>query len=159
MADELQKQLRKTGWWAGVAVIIAVGIGATLLGRAMFRKEAPSTQELKLQEAADFARQQVWASDAKSAMLFVRGLMTRHKRKFGDWPQSIADLPRSDIESGLSKARPNWDIEVTSSPYPMVIATSTAEMPGGEGHQITYDLSVSEWQGYSIAPPPHAERR
>jgi len=92
-------------------------------------------------------------------MLFVRGLMTRHERKFGHWPQSLDDLPRSDVESGLSKIRGRWTIEVTDSPYPMVVATSTAEMPGGEGHQIMYDLSINQWQGYSIAPPPHAEQR
>ena len=69
MADDLQKQFRRTGRWMVLVVIILVGVGETLLGRAMFRKELPSAQELKQQEAANYAKQQVWASDVKSAML------------------------------------------------------------------------------------------
>ena len=154
MADELQRHFRWIGRFAVVAVVLIAAFGALTLGPNLFKEEPPTPAEIHQKQLAEFSQQQSWASEARRTMLTLRGLVTRHNRIFGQWPQSLQDLSKTDVERITTDAKERWKFEVTDTQYPSVSAISTKAMPGGEGLLITLDVVTSEWQGYSIGEPP-----
>ena len=88
-------------------------------------------------------------AEAQTAIRSIRNAYNIHKQQFGTTEDySIKDaLQDTKLSTDITR---KWEFEVIGEPPRKYIATSTAEHPAGEGHQMTYDVDDAVFYGWGI---------
>jgi len=89
------------------------------------------------------------ATEPQSAIRSIRNAYNIHKQQFGTTEDYTVEDALKDCKLGESTTK-NWEFEVVGEPPKKFVATSTAEHPAGEGHQVTYDVEEAEFFGWGV---------
>jgi len=87
------------------------------------------------------------AADAQTTMSAILTAEKVQFQKFGSY------APIEDLDVMIDEAtRAKWVFEVVQSGHSLssIKATSTEQMPGGSGKEITYDVRTGSFSGYGI---------
>lgn len=89
------------------------------------------------------------STEAQTAISAIRTSYRVYRQTYGT--VEGYDVEQALVDARLGKAtRKNWVFEVVGNPPTQYIATSTADFPGGEGHQVIYDEELAKYSGYGI---------
>ena len=144
----------------GIAAVIAVPV--IIIAIVLFKgvtlpwQLPPSTEQLQEQEAANYARRLQNSTEAKATLLHLREAARSFRQRYGLWPHTLDELPRTNwaaIPPHVSKC---WTFEIQDG-YEILIATSTDAMPDSAGKTITLSLNDNSWGGYGIEAPPERQ--
>jgi type IV pilus assembly protein PilA len=89
------------------------------------------------------------STEAQSAISAIRTAYRVQRQTYGSTDNYTIEDALRDARLGTATAR-NWNFEVVGNPPVQYIATSTAEFPGGEGHQVVYDEEDAKYSGYGV---------
>jgi prepilin-type N-terminal cleavage/methylation domain-containing protein len=93
--------------------------------------------------------QRARSSEAQSAISSIRQAYRAYHNQYGNTDNFTIEDATKEIKLGNATEK-NWEFEVVGNPPTKFIATSTADFPEGEGHQVTYDVEESTYHGYGI---------
>ena len=103
------------------------------------------------------SRNYVRASNASAAEVYLKVIYTQvgfYYGKTGEVPVSLDDMRDEGVLDLVAKAEIDWffdisAIELSHSGFVgRITATSTAEMGGGEGQVVEYDIETATFCGY-----------
>lgn len=89
------------------------------------------------------------AAEPQSALSSIRTAYRIYRQTYGSTDGYTMEEALQDARLGRATMR-NWTFEVVGNPPTQYIATSTAEFPGGEGHQVIYDEVTAQYSGYGV---------
>lgn len=89
------------------------------------------------------------ATEAQSAISAIRTAYRVYRQTYGSTDGYTVEDATRDARLGRA-TRNNWTFEVVGNPPVQYIATSTADFPGGEGHQVIYDEETARFYGYGV---------
>jgi len=95
-----------------------------------------------------------YASEARKVILNITKASIMYYTNEKEWASEIDELERSghlDVSRSM-KLKWTFDIQL-SGKGGRIIATSTAEMPEGAGHQVVYDVNTRMFSGYGTPSP------
>lgn len=90
------------------------------------------------------------ASDAQSTIGAVYNAVKMYRQDIGEDPGSVEELEEDGyltIDEGTSR---QWELSLIGNPVTQIEAISTAEMKGGAGHVILYDVQTGRFTGYGL---------
>ena len=90
------------------------------------------------------------ASDAQATIGAVYNSVKMYRQDYGDDPGAIEQLEEQEyleIDEGTSR---QWTISLIGNPVTQIEAISTAEMKGGAGHVVLYDVQTGRFTGYGL---------
>jgi len=90
------------------------------------------------------------ANDAQATIGAVFNSVKMYRQDRGEDPSSVEELEQLGyltIDEGTKK---QWEITVIGNPVQTIEAISTAEMKGGAGHQVQYDVQTGRFTGYGL---------
>jgi type IV pilus assembly protein PilE len=86
------------------------------------------------------------ASEAKSVIGNIHNAAKMYYQTYGQWPADVEELERTgQLEIDRSTKR-QWVFELQLPQR--IVATSTAEMEGGEGKIVEFDVETGRYTGY-----------
>ncbi len=88
-------------------------------------------------------------TEAQSAISSIRTAFRVYRQTYGSTENYSIEEALKDARLGRATVN-NWEFEVVGNPPTQYIATSTADFPGGEGHQVVYDEQTARFSGYGI---------
>lgn len=153
MADDLQGQFRKSGFWLILVVPVVVAAFIALKGITWPWQVPPSADKVYEQQCAEYGQRLRNASAAKQTMLHLRGAAQKFRERYGHWPSALDEMPRSPWSVIPAEVKAMWTFELLDGEE-LLRATSTDNMPDGPGKVMTLTLRETIWDGYSIEPPP-----
>ncbi len=93
--------------------------------------------------------EQARATEPQSAIRAIRNAYNIQKQKFGNTDDYTVEEALKDCKLGESTTM-NWEFEVVGNPPKKYVATSTADHPAGEGHQVSYDVEEAYFYGWGV---------
>ncbi len=91
------------------------------------------------------------ASDAQSTIGAVYNSVKMYRQDYGEDPTSVEELEEMEyleIDEGTTRS---WTLSlIGSNPVTQIEAISTAEMKGGAGHVVLYDVQTGRFSGYGL---------
>jgi len=89
------------------------------------------------------------STEAQSAISSLRTAYRIYRQTFGSTEGYTIEDALKDARLGNATEK-RWEFEVIGNPPKRYVATSTAEFPAGEGHQVMYDEDEAAYHGYGI---------
>ena len=91
------------------------------------------------------------ASDAQSTIGALYNSVKMYRQDFGEDPTSVEELLELEyleIDEGTLR---QWSFTlIGANPVTQIEAVSTAEMKGGAGHVVLYDVETAKFTGYGL---------
>lgn len=90
------------------------------------------------------------ASEAKSVIGNLYNASKMYRQTYGSWPTAVEELERTgQIDVDLSTKR-QWTFElgIQEGGGGEIKAISTADMEGGAGHEVIFDVETGRYTGY-----------
>lgn len=87
------------------------------------------------------------AADAQAAIGAIRTAAKMYQQKYGDMPRDIDELESKKMLNIEQSTKRNWSFTWDNA-LSTVTAVSTEDMPGGGGHELSYDAETGRWSGY-----------
>jgi type II secretion system protein G len=91
------------------------------------------------------------ASDAQATIGAVYNSVKMYRQDFGEDPTSVEELQELEyleIDEGTLR---QWSFTlIGSNPITQIEAVSTAEMKGGAGHVVLFDVETGRFTGYGL---------
>ncbi len=153
MADNLQSNFRKSGYWLILVVPVVVVAIIALKGITWPWQVPPSADRVYEQQCAEYGQRLRNASSAKQTMLRLRSAALKFREHNQRWPRALDEMPRSPWSAIPPEIKALWTFELLDGEE-LLRATSTNAMPDGAGKVITLTLRETSWEGYSIEEPP-----
>ncbi|RMF07836.1 MAG: prepilin-type N-terminal cleavage/methylation domain-containing protein [Candidatus Neomarinimicrobiota bacterium] len=89
------------------------------------------------------------ASEAKSVIGNIYNASKMYYQTYGQWPADVEELERSGQLRIDQSTKRQWIFAIQISDNSGTItATSTAEMDGGEGNVVQFDVETGQYSGY-----------
>ena len=91
------------------------------------------------------------ASDAQATIGAIYNSVKMYRQDFGEDPTSVEELQELEyltIDEGTER---QWTFTlIGSNPVTQIEAVSTAEMKGGAGHVVLFDVETGRFTGYGL---------
>jgi len=91
------------------------------------------------------------ASDAQATIGAVYNSVKMYRQDYGEDPTSVEELQELEyleIDEGTER---QWTVSlIGSNPVTQIEAISTAEMKGGAGHVVLFDVQTGRFTGYGL---------
>lgn len=91
------------------------------------------------------------ASDAQATIGAVYNSVKMYRQDYGEDPTSVEELQELEyleIDEGTER---QWTLSlIGSNPVNQIEAISTAEMKGGAGHVVLFDVQTGRFTGYGL---------
>jgi type IV pilus assembly protein PilA len=88
------------------------------------------------------------ASDAKTSINAIWQATQVYYQDKGTWPATTDDLENERYLTLSDATKLQWTFQVVGAPPTTIVATSTEQMRGGAGQQVTYHVHEGVWSGY-----------
>ncbi|MFQ6613681.1 MAG: type IV pilin protein [Fidelibacterota bacterium] len=89
------------------------------------------------------------ASEAKSVIGNIYNASKMYYQTYGQWPADVEELERSGQLRIDQSTKRQWIFSVqVADNSGTITATSTAEMDGGEGNIVQFDVETGRYTGY-----------
>ena len=156
------QSMRKGRWLIIVVILLLAGIATVLLiPRGIAPEKQPPTPTTQEQTSIErpFGAQ-AYAAPAKAAIMDILKAANQYHDQTKTWPTSVDQLEKKGLVVIPDTVKLWWMFSVNGSPIKSVTATSTAAMPDGPLHPLTYRVETNRWMGYSITPyntPSHSQ--
>jgi hypothetical protein len=120
------------------------------VGTGIFRRDI----NMPLHKSSELspAQKSEQAKDAKSAMDKIAYGVQHYYMDKGDWPGTVDELVLGYYLELDPPVRAMWQFALVGSPVQAIVALSTAEMPGGAGYALEYEIATQTCRGYGIQP-------
>jgi prepilin-type N-terminal cleavage/methylation domain-containing protein len=91
------------------------------------------------------------ASDAQASIGAIYNAVKMFRQDYGEDPASVEELQEQEyLEMDLGTLR-QWGFTlIGSNPVTQIEAVSTAEMKGGAGHVVLFDVESGRFTGYGL---------
>ena len=94
-----------------------------------------------------------YATDAKTAIKNITQAAEMYRNEEGDYPSDCIDEMTAAGHLDLKQSTMNkWEFDCAwpddSGEGGTIVATSTADMSGGENKEVTYNMTTSQFTGY-----------
>jgi len=90
------------------------------------------------------------ASDAKTTINAVWQAAQVFYQDKGEWPATIEDLENEKYLDIAKSTKLQWTFQIIGAPPITISATSTEQMRGGAGHEVSYNIEDGSWKGYGL---------
>ena len=90
------------------------------------------------------------ASDAKTTINAIWQAAQVFYQDKGTWPATVEDLSNEKYLEISQSTALQWTFQIVGSPPITITATSTEQMRGGAGNQVTYNIQDGTWFGYGL---------
>ena len=91
------------------------------------------------------------ASDAQATIGAIYNSVKMYRQDYGEDPNSVEELQELEyleVDEGTLR---QWTFTlIGSNPVTQIEAVSTAEMKGGAGHVVLYDVETGRFTGYGL---------
>lgn len=91
------------------------------------------------------------ASDAQATIGAIYNSVKMYRQDYGEDPSSVEELEEEEyleIDEGTLR---QWSFTlIGSNPITQIEAVSTAEMKGGAGHVVLFDVETGRFTGYGL---------
>lgn len=91
------------------------------------------------------------ASDAQASIGAIYNSVKMYRQDYGEDPSSVEELQELEyltIDEGTER---QWTFSlIGSNPVTQIEGISTAEMKGGAGHVVLYDIQTGRFSGYGL---------
>jgi len=91
------------------------------------------------------------ASDAQATIGAIYNSVKMYRQDYGEDPSSVEELQELEyleIDEGTLR---QWSFSlIGSNPITQIEGVSTAEMKGGAGHVVLYDVQTGRFSGYGL---------
>ena len=96
--------------------------------------------------------EQARASEAQSAIGAIFNASKMYRQDTGEWPPNVEILEEEGYIRLDRSLKNRWQFEVVSGGQELanIQATSTAEMKGGAGRNVIYDVETGKFSGYGV---------
>jgi prepilin-type N-terminal cleavage/methylation domain-containing protein len=88
------------------------------------------------------------ASDAKVQINAVLNAAKIYEQETGTWPSDLAALEDQGYVDLDEATKRQWTFQLVGDQQ--IQATSTAEMKGGAGNVVTFNIQDGRWEGYGF---------
>ncbi len=88
------------------------------------------------------------ASDAKVQINAILNAAKIYEQESGTWPSDLTVMEESGYVELDDATKRQWTFQIVGDQQ--IQATSTAEMKGGAGHVVTYNIQEGRWEGYGF---------
>ena len=97
--------------------------------------------------------EKAYATDAKTAIKNITQAAEMYRNEEGDYPSDCIDEMTAAGHLDLKQSTMNkWEFDCAwpddSGEGGTIVATSTADMSGGENKEVKYDMTTSRYTGY-----------
>jgi len=91
------------------------------------------------------------ASDAQSTIGAIYNSVKMYRQDYGEDPSSVEELQEQEYLEVDEGSERQWTFSlIGSNPVTQIEAISTAEMKGGAGHVVLFDIQTGRFSGYGL---------
>ncbi|MBM3328785.1 MAG: prepilin-type N-terminal cleavage/methylation domain-containing protein [Calditrichaeota bacterium] len=90
------------------------------------------------------------ASDAQATIGAIYNSVKMFRQDFGVDPTTIDELIELEYLEPDEGTMRQWSFNLIGNPVTNIEAVSTAEMKGGAGHMVVFDVQTGRFQGYGL---------
>jgi len=88
------------------------------------------------------------AADAKVQVNAIHNAAKIYEQESGSWPGDLTILEDQGYVELEESTKRMWTFQLVGDQQ--IQATSTADMKGGAGHVVTYNIQEGTWEGYGF---------
>ena len=92
---------------------------------------------------------QARSAEAQEAINAIKAAANVHHARYGQYPSSVEQMEQLEFEQA-TEDRWRFNIVVAGDGINEITATSTNQMPGGAGKQVTLNVRTGQWRGYGF---------
>lgn len=90
------------------------------------------------------------ASDAQATIGAIYNAVKMFRQDFGIDPSSVEELIELEYLEPDEGTLRQWTFNLIGNPVTQIEAVSTAEMKGGAGHVVLFDVQTGRFSGYGL---------
>ncbi len=90
------------------------------------------------------------ASDAQATIGAIYNSVKMYRQDFGVDPSSVEELIELEYLEPDEGTMRQWTFNLIGNPVTQIEAVSTAEMKGGAGHVVLFDVVTGRFSGYGL---------
>jgi type II secretion system protein G len=90
------------------------------------------------------------ASDAQSTIGAIHNAVKMYYQDLGTYPSDVDELETLGYLTMDDGTKRQWEFTLIGDPIAQIEAVSTAEMKGGAGHSVLYDVQTGRYIGYGL---------
>lgn len=88
------------------------------------------------------------AADAQSQIGAIYNACKMYQQERDEWPTDVEELVEFGFLTIDEAVMTQWEFTINGTEQ--IVATSTDEMPGGAGKEVTYDILQGSFYGYGL---------